>query len=1201
MFQGTYKANRRPVVTTAPDCLVYINGELSLPSGSNPNRRVDLQPMLVSVSVNVGTQGGSGSASLELHIPEHYLDDIYVGGKLTLTTMMEVQIYMKGHFTVGGAPQFYPVFWGIVTSVNESYSAGEHTVSLSCSDILYWWEIQQIAHNPSWMASRDDQQQRFNLEGSVFTRKNPFAVLYSLARNVYGDSMNMRNLSLTGQDERSEPSPEENRRLMAYWSLRWGRIANSLRMYGPTGEVLQGDALDFAINPRKFLKGKRGQAAKNEGTFFDAFKQGDIDFANITPFALVFSKMQSMEMTNSEFETKLNVANQVKEAIGYEFFMDVTGELIFKPPFYNMDVRPNYPVSWIRDLDVISWNFAENPPDATFVEATGFRFRGQQVGMGDEIQPKATYVDYRLVQKFGWKPGSFSSEFVGGDAYGGPKALFYYLVDVLDRQNSRVNNGTVTIPLRPELRLGYPVYVEGRDAYYYIESLTHTFSYGSRCTTQATLMARRQKFYGDFGRWETENQEPQPGDIADPGTVPQNMYKRNIDPVSGTPEGDRNVILTYFPEKALDEYGKVETFEDQAAKADDTEVLMRNLVNLRSQFGTNGPNKYMYMVDPNRDTPHDSDDNGKRNRGPLMHIEADPKIDIDEEGRKIEVNATTFPVSDERGYEVVGTYEYGRRVSLNSKGFIFDKQEDDIRAEGLLSMEPDHQRGGTTTPNQSEDRSNQAASAHKVDPSKDKNFMVDPNNYGRMLTEVRPPSLGAADLAGMAQTEAARLADAFKGSVGPGTPSGDTGTSSNWEGYNGEQPGVTRTPTTAQSKWGRTFAYNSNVGRWRGTIRSVRERLGYSEETYPDEVILAFIHTESAGDASARRTNVDKDGNESLSQFVGLLQIGKDNAADHGRKNTDFMGNPELSIQHFLEYQDEYKDRHNGDPRKQAILWKGGPGTLKAYNRQEAAGQTDQQLEHWLANYPPGKTKINKAGEEVAVNWGVDEYASRVKAASRVWNTALEKEPAGPTEEETEDASAAGGSAADSVAAQAANLIDEANDPVASKRINRVGLPSEENEARVQLELFGQRLQENRSQGINALPSDLKPPRDPSVIPVVTTFLRDLYQSAFQKGKTREAELRGETKQVPRVPDAASIPTSTPSEKEFVDSPLSRKEVKDALDSGETVSSLFREDGAVEQLREKFRNSKNTAEQSIEDAGSALSNLTPNPTTDDDE
>jgi hypothetical protein len=59
--------------------------------------------------------------------------------------------------------------------------------------------------------------------------------------------------------------------------------------------------------------------------------------------------------------------------------------------------------------------------------------------------------------------------------------------------------------------------------------------------------------------------------------------------------------------------------------------------------------------------------------------------------------------------------------------------------------------------------------------------------------------------------------------------------------------------------------------------------------------------------------------------------------------------------------------------------------------------------------------------------------------------------------------------------------------------------------------------------------------------------------------------------------------------------------VKDALDSGETVSSLFREDGAVEQLREKFRNSKNTAEQSIEDAGSALSNLTPNPTTDDDE
>lgn len=1156
MYRGTYRPNRRPVYTTAPDCLVYVNGELSLPSGANPNRRVDLQPFINSVSVNAGIEGGSGSASLNLHIPAHHMNDLYSGGRLALTTMMEVKIYMKGHFTVGGAPRFYPVFWGVVTSVNESYSAGEHTVSLSCSDMLHWWSIQQVNLHPSFLEARQNQQQNMNLTGNVFTGKNPFSVMHTLSRRVSGDSMNVQNSLVPGQHFRSEANRGSGIpfSLQAYWALRLGRVANSLRMYGPTGKVLRGDVLDFVLDPSRFRRaGKSSLGSETEAAFFDAFAQGNLNFAQITPFSKVFSQLGAVEISSNTFETKMNLANMVKESIGYEFYMDVTGEIIFKPPFYNMDVRPNYPVSWLRDVDIIDWNFAENEPDVTFLEATGFRFANREAGLGAEIQPHASYVDYRLVQKYGWRPGSFSSEFVGSDDFGGPKALFYHLVDVLDRQNARVNNGTATIPLRPELRLGYPVYVEGRDAYYYVESLSHTFSYGSRCTTQVTLQARRQKFYGSFDRWANENQEPKPGDVANPGIAVNSLYKRDIDPVSGTPEGDRNVIMTYLPDRLFGEdgpFGEVEAFE--AEQESDTKVLYRNLVNLRSQFGTRGANKYVYVIDPNRDETPSSEDTGERQRGPVQAIESNPdiQIDLDAEDREVQVNAIVLPVSDERGYEVIGSYEYGRRVTVTSGGFVFDKQERDVQVESLLHMRPDHGGAESTTPDVSED-AQMDPTTHGADPSRDSEFMIDPNNYGRVLAEVVPPNIGPTDLVGFAQTEAA----GFAGEQGRAPQSGPSTTSRPRTTSNARTSGGTQDPgISRQSQGRRSFRYNSNVGQWRSVIREERAALGLTEEEYPDETLLAIIHIESSGDPYARRTNDDGE----LSQFVGLMQVGKKNAADvDDRQNTDFMGEGRLSIEHYLRYQERYRSRHGGDPQKQAMLWKGGPSFLSSYNRVEASGATPQELEAWLAGYPPSDDPEDSP-------WGIDEYASQMQAAREVWEASLTDVPDIDEDLPIEDAQDIINSAI-SDAAEASS--DQAEDPIEGQIVNVMGIPNAAAELRYELELFEQKLQESRDAGIVGLPAGMKPPRDPSVAPVVREYLQELYASAFGPMRKREEELRGHSRKIPRPPNAASIPTSTPDQdRKGVDTPLGRKEVRDALDRGDTYNDLFAPGGVIEKL-----------------------------------
>lgn len=1147
MYKGTYQPNRKPVISTAPDCLVFINGETSLPSGANPNRRVPVQPLITAVNVNVGVNSVPGSASINMHIPNHYLDDLYIGDQLTLTTMMEVQVYAKGHFTVGGAPRYYPLFWGVITSLDEGYAAGEQTVSLSCADILYWWQVSQININPSYLATQVDQTQQLALRGHTFTGMNAFDIIYSLSRYVYGDSMNVRNQAVDNRQFRSEPiSGAERKRMMAYWTLKWGRITQNLKMFGPSGQVLQGGQLAGVLtgeNRDFFLRQRAGSSKRTKLKDFEPFKQDFFDPASISPFTQSLSQLGSIEIENSEFETKLNLALQAKEAIGYEFYMDVTGEIIFKPPFYNMDVRPNFPVSWIRDVDVINWNFAENPPEATYIEATGRYTQNVELALNSLVQTKATYVDYRLVQKFGWRPGSFSSEFIGSEENGGPKALFYHLVDVLDRQNARVNAGTVVIPFRPELRLGYPVYLEGKDAYYYIEGISHSFSYGSRCTTTLTLMARRNKFRGAFERWRQEQAEPKPGDIALPGDFTRDISARPRD-VQGRPLGDRNVIMTYIPEQDFSRFaGVVPTFKDDATDAD---RRLRNLVDLRSQFGNVTDNRYVYAIDPNRDQAYAATEENNRQRGPITHIEADPKIQlaavgVNEDGSEqtetVNVNAVVFPISDEAGYEVVGSYEYGRRVAATTTGYRFDRTQDDVAVELLLNLAPEsNNHAGQESPNINARNGNaNVASAYEADLA-DKTLQLDPNNYGRRLSEIAPPDVSS-DPTFLARVQGETVNIQGASASTPATAAPDP-TSTNSE--------TTDRGVVRKSAGGKTFKYNSNVARWRPTIRQVREELGLSEGVYSDEAILAVIHVESRGNPNARRTN--KDGE--LSQFVGLMQIGEANAKESfrgvdttGTTNVSFQGDGEASIRHFLRYADKFKALHDNDPEKVAILWKGGPGTLERYNTFLATNPTAQEQQEWLDEYPR-QYKPDKAP------WRLGEYVSREEAAREVWVSALD--PVGPTDM-LDDGNPA-------VKEEAVLGGDEANDPAMRDQINEVGIPDfilDPDPGRVQR--FAEILEANS--GARSLPAGVTPPRDPGVTEALNKFLLRIYAQDFQTGRARERRLRGEDRVVQPPPPVtpvfgAETPVVLPIEATTQGS-LARDEITDRLANGETLGQIL--------------------------------------------
>jgi hypothetical protein len=499
-FQGAWQPNLRATVVTAPDALVYINGQTEIVGCPSCNRKFDINKYITSIQVDLSVDSVPGSASLALSIPRHSIDDFFFDGKPVITPMMEVEIYAKGYYLLEGIPQYYPIFWGLITEVGDAYSSGAHTVSISCQDILKWWEICQQNMNPGMTAPPG--QPAFSLHGNVFAGMNPYDCIFTLANQAFGDAVVPAGSFAASYKEQAQPVVFDTALsdITMYWQQRFGAIRNNLVIYGMSGVAVRGDTL-YA----KLSRMGRGSGTPPQHFVSDAIRvanggqdsgqaQFDPTSPNVTAFRVNIGGM-SAQLFQSEFQTKLEIANACKECIGYEFFMDVDGSIVFKPPFYNLDILSNKPLSWIQDIDIIDWNFSESEAEViTQIIMQGSTFGSEDYSAPSEIQPMTTVTDYHLLRKYGWRSKTVNSEFLGNN-----DLMFYYGLDLLDKINSHRHRGTVTIPLRPELRLGFPVYIAPKDEIWYVSGISHNISFGGRATTSLTLTAKRAKFIGVRG------------------------------------------------------------------------------------------------------------------------------------------------------------------------------------------------------------------------------------------------------------------------------------------------------------------------------------------------------------------------------------------------------------------------------------------------------------------------------------------------------------------------------------------------------------------------------------------------------------------------------------------------------------------------------------------------------------------------------
>ena len=594
----TYKPNRT-LVRHTPDAIVYVNGSPALQTCASCNNRVDLQKYITSVSVSPSTDPVA-TASVSLVVPKASSDVFGYDGNWVLQPGLEIVILMRGYFPQTGLLEdtdeseatknvamypYYQVFHGVVTNANHEFSGGFYSASLSCSDMLHFWSTLYLSTNGQVFGDNkkvDNSGVYPELRGHTLVNMSPYSIVYTLVRVGFGAAYlpEFKLQQVTSNQEEGQAY----KHAAEYWSARFRQNAGNLRMYGVDGNVYTAHEQAYLglfqsgnNSAQKIIQSlgqKVNQNTKNlENTEFfrqkmrelgydiastrvsayvdDKGNEATVDVLNQLAFARDLSNEGNVNLFNTEYMSKLDIVNAVIAVTGFEFYQDVDGDLVFKPPFFNLDTSED-PVYVVEDRDLISISEASGEPEATLIKGSGNIFNNVITGLGGGFEGRgANYIDYRLVAQYGWKEGaSFETTYLTD-----PRGVYLSCIARLDIANMSMNTAEISVPLRPELRPGYPIYVRCIDSYFYIKSLSHSFSFGSECMTSITGVTRRRKWLPPVktplgGAWPSLSniRLDKPGEyspqaiIVDPSNVTDEAGKPAL---SGPPRiiGFPNVIM----------------------------------------------------------------------------------------------------------------------------------------------------------------------------------------------------------------------------------------------------------------------------------------------------------------------------------------------------------------------------------------------------------------------------------------------------------------------------------------------------------------------------------------------------------------------------------------------------------------------------------------------------------------------------------
>jgi len=676
---------RRNVLRIAPDAFITIsdaiNQRVISPIDPEGSKITDTRGGIASINVSCSVSpAGSSRATIEIIAPQYkglhvdYYTTLPNGAKVPIfTPMMEIKIYMKGRYLEQEyeySPRYYPVFWGMIVGVQENYNAGASTFSLTCEDLLCWWKYQKVTLQSGVITAfyHGAKMDRFP---STFQNMSPWEIILALFSDTfftqYDASTGIASLYNMLYPQWSNiyqpPAIKDlkdtwstfSQQVVDYWNTRFGfRAATSgkpeeiaaslassipLEMYGMRGAI----SLATVANRIKNYLDPTRQNLEYQSS---GLAEINLDYgmlARVQPYGLFDLYGDGSE---PQILSKLEIANVICEKVNMEFFVDTTGSFVFKPPLYNLDVATgDLPYYKIGPEDIINFNsnFDSNAV-INYLVVTGPLW--QQL----KLEAVGLHADFDSIKKFGIRSEQISVSY-GMNA----EQLRMIAVAEMARRNGQAHTGSLSTPLRPEMRLGYPVYLPHIDTFYYVTGISHSYTYGSAATTDLSLQYRRERIFEDG---TTKLADSKIGDVLTGCVFRQNtievaaLAKANIADQKAHDEAYTKLVNSVGLDTSAPDYPKkLNSLLNEAAKQQ-----YQNQNRLYS-----GPNMLGYWrmskaeVKPAAGTVTNPDNSKATVSNELLMITPD-----------------TVPYTDKNGYRHIGAFPFGANLVVMKNGQNYD-------------------------------------------------------------------------------------------------------------------------------------------------------------------------------------------------------------------------------------------------------------------------------------------------------------------------------------------------------------------------------------------------------------------------------------------------------------------------------------------------------------------------------------------------
>ena len=686
-----------PVLKLSPDYKVFLNGLSSLPVQSTaaeaqlpPLDRSaahyrDLNSDVSGVNVSMSIENSPGTASFAINVPRHqtearaYLRD----GEVAIKPLMEVHVYLRGRFNNQyNQPQYYLVFWGVVATVQEQYSDGMHSISVSCMDILHWWEITKVVTSPTALAASEVPNQNITALSSIYTGFDAHTIIYDLGKITMQNFMLPNTINITDARDKGQAVEQfrrESNFMARYWNERFHAIRNAMRLYGFAGFATCINGKSVGVNkPDAGAPTEAGTQPSVDGNIVagnyivTVVKTSDNQIQAMSPYKKTAGRDAGQQ--ESQQRSKLEIAKEVANNTHWEFFLDMDGTIVFKPPFLNVDVRCNE-ASVVRDIDIINYTRTETELGAL----TSLYVKGRAA---NETEPDMAFggwwIDWPLAMRIGLRHET-REEWRLTEA---SMAKTYAQAELV-RHNAMLDTLELTVPGRPELRLGYPIYIEPLDSFYYIYAIDHGIQSGGTFTTTLSLKAKRTRIRGAGGQVRRllaavqtkkigqafkvmENQEPwSPAfdtDLAD--IVSRALATSGTDVSSAKGKG-------LAPLEVGGVSGPPYNSEAEAEKRKKQELdALLAADPCRGAYEESLKNKVIAANTKQQDTSLGRDGNAP---GEWVLVENRQVIPVSAGSDKLAPTSGSelvdeIQVTDEQGYKLFGPFQYGRFVSLSPDG-----------------------------------------------------------------------------------------------------------------------------------------------------------------------------------------------------------------------------------------------------------------------------------------------------------------------------------------------------------------------------------------------------------------------------------------------------------------------------------------------------------------------------------------------------